>query len=802
VNLLEEIKKRILILDGSMGALLQGRGLPHGHAPDLWNIERPDAIRDVHRQYAGAGADIVLTNTFGASRLRLGEYSAHDKLVQINQAGVALAREGAPNALVAGDVGPLGGIMAPTGEISFDEGVEIFREQIAALIQAGVDLLVVETMFDLMEIKAAVVAANDVRGNVPLVASMTFNVDGVTDTGTDPVTAALTLEGLGVDILAINCSTGPEPMVAVVERMAAASGLPICVQPNAGLPVNRAGVTVFETPMEKVASFATHFAEAGANIIGGCCGTTPDYIRMIRASLQGRTPKSRSMRPSMAFTSRMISLVAGEGQPFIKIGEKINPTGRKAFAQSIKEGRMDMVVADARKQFESGAMALDVNVGVPLVDEGAMMEKALTAIQNVTPLPVVIDSSYASALEAGLKVFPGRALINSINGETERLEEVTPLIKRYGASVIALLAGDDIPELAVDRLKIAEKILRYLEDNGIPADRVIFDCLALVVSAMQDGAAQTLETIREVKRQFGVPAMIGLSNVSFGLPQRNAINSSFMAMAMGAGLDAAIMNPYDEDLNRVVAAASMFCGRDPQCRVYIDMMEEAEAKPKEKDTGPKTTREMIFAAVMDGDKGHIETLVQKAVEEGDDPMGIFIDTLTPAIRHLGDLFAQRKKFIPHLVAAADTMKRGVAVLDPLLKKSGASYDKGTVVFATVKGDIHDIGKNICVLMLANFGYRVIDLGKNVPLEDILAAAEKHGARIIALSALMTTTMIQMKLMVDQVRARNLPYKIMVGGAVVTKAFANEIGADAYGKDVGDVVDVTESLMHTVREENK
>ncbi|MDH5678524.1 MAG: homocysteine S-methyltransferase family protein [Nitrospinota bacterium] len=802
MNLLEEIKKRIFILDGSMGALLQGRGLPHGHAPDLWNLERPDAIRDVHRQYAEAGADIVLTNTFGATRLRLGDYSAHDRLVQINQAAVALAREGAPNALVAGDVGPLGGIMAPTGEITFDEGVEIFREQIAALVQAGVDLIVVETMFDLMEIKAAVVAANDVRGNTPLVASMTFNVDGVTDTGTDPVTAALTLEGLGVDILGINCSTGPEPMVAVVERIAASTGLPICVQPNAGLPVNRGGVTVFETPMEKVASFAVPFAKAGANIIGGCCGTTPDYIRMARASLQGMAPKSRTMAPSMAITSRMISLVAGDGQPFIKIGEKINPTGRKAFAQSIKEGRMDMVIADARKQFEHGAMALDVNVGVPLVDEAVMMEKALTAVQNVTPLPVVIDSSYVSALEAGLKLFPGRALINSINGEQERLEEVTPLVKKYGASVIALLAGDDIPELASGRLKIAERILRYLEDHGVPKERVIFDCLALVVSAMQDGAAQTLETIREVKRQFGVPTMIGLSNVSFGLPRRGAINSSFLAMAMGAGLDAAIVNPYDEEMNRAAAAASMFCGRDPQCRVYIDMMEEAENKPKEKDTGPKTTLEMISAAVLDGDKSHIEELVNKALAEGSDPMGIFLDTMTPAIRHLGDLFAQRKKFIPHLVAAADTMKRGVAVLDPLLKQSGSTQNKGTIVFATVKGDIHDIGKNICVLMLSNFGYKVVDLGKNVPLEDIFAAAEKEGAHIIALSALMTTTMIQMKLVVDEVRARNLPYKVMVGGAVVTKTFADEIGAGAYGKDVGDVVDVTAGLMETVREENK
>ena len=467
MNILDELKKRILTLDGSMGALLQNRGLPHGHAPDLWNLDNPDPIRDVHRQYAEAGAEIILTNTFGASRLRLEEYGSYNRLKEINHAAVRLAREGAPNCIVAGDIGPLGGIMAPTGEISFDDGVAIFREQAAALVEAGVDLLVIETMFDLMEVKAAVIAANDVRGSVPLLACMTFNADGVTDTGTDPVTAASVLEGLGVDIIGVNCSIGPEAMVNVVERIATATALPIAVEPNAGLPVNRGGITVFETPMEKVASYAEPFARAGANIIGGCCGTTPDYVRMIRETLKEMKPKDRDFESPLLFSSRMITLQTGDGWPFVKIGEKINPSGRKAFAQSIKEDRLDMIISDARKQYESGALALDVNVGVPLVDEADRMEKAVVALQNVIPLPLVLDSSYATALEAGLKVYPGRALINSINGEDERLEEVAPIVKRYGASVIALLTADDIPERSVDRIKIAEKILRYLEDHGV-----------------------------------------------------------------------------------------------------------------------------------------------------------------------------------------------------------------------------------------------------------------------------------------------------------------------------------------------
>ncbi len=799
MSFLTELSERIFILDGSMGALLQERGLPNGYAPDLWNLENPDPVRDVHRQYADAGSDIILTNTFGASRLRLAEYGAANKLKQINHAAVRLAREGAPGCVIAGDIGPLGGIMAPSGEISFDEGMGIFREQARALVEAGVDLLVIETMFDLMEIKAAVIAANEVRKSVPLLASMTFNTDGVTDTGTDPVTAACVLEGLGVDIIGINCSTGPGPMVDVVERLAATTTLPIAVEPNAGLPVHKGGRTVFEMPMEKVASYAESFAHAGADIIGGCCGTTPDYIRLISKSLQNIRPKERQFEKAMSFTSRMVSLQAGEGQPFIKIGEKINPTGRKSFAQSIKDGRVDMIVSDARKQYESGALALDVNVGVPLVDEARSMEKALVAMQNVVPIPVVIDSSYVSALEAGLKVYPGRALLNSVNGESERLEEVTPLVKRYGTSVIALLTEDEIPELAVDRLKIAEKILLYLEDNGVPKDRVIFDCLALVVSAMQDGARQTIETVREIKRQFGCPTLLGVSNVSFGLPQRRVINSSFLAMAMGAGLDAAIINPYDESITRTVAAASLFCGRDPQCRVYIDMMEVSEKTDSKPETGagPKTTTEKIAAAILEGDKDSIENLVKLALDEGHDALALFVDVMTPSIRRLGDLFAQRKKFIPHLVAAADTMKRGVAVIDPLLKKLQGGSDKGTIVFATVKGDIHDIGKNICVIMLSNFGYKVIDLGKNVPAEEILRAAREDNADIIALSALMTTTMMQMKVIVDEVREKNLPYKIMVGGAVVTKTFSDEIGADAYGKNIGEIIPVTSSLMESI-----
>jgi len=800
-DFLKRLGKGVMILDGSMGALLQGRGLPSGYAPDLWNLEKPDVIVAVQREYAKAGSDILLTNTFGASRRRLAEYDAYGKLKAINEAAVANARKaGGSKVLVAGDIGPCGTTVQPFGEIPFAEALEIFREQAAALVKAGVDLLAIETMFDLQEMKAAVIACNEVRGKTPLLAFMTFTQDGLTDTGTDPVTAASVLEGLGADVIGANCSTGPEHMLPVIQALARSTRLPIAVQPNAGLPVQKDGATVFPMSAAEMAEYAPRFYEAGATIIGGCCGTTPDYTARIAGQLKGKTPAARTWTPGLRITSRMKTVVLGPGHPFCIIGEKINPTGRKKFAAAIAEGRMDLVVAEARKELEAGAHALDVNVGVPLTDEPALMGKAITAIQNVVNLPLVIDSSYVEALEQGLINYPGKALVNSINAEQERIEQIFPLVKKYGAAVIALCAEDEIPEKAAERVKNAEKILKHADKYGVRREEIVFDPLALVVSAMQTGAAQTLETIRIVTRELGNPTSLGLSNVSFGLPNRHLINTNFLSMAVAAGLDAAIMSPYEEELKQALAAASLFAGRDPDCRRYIDLQMSLEAERKAAASAaaeaakPRTTEERIYEAVVEGDRESIEKLVHQALEEGSDPFHLFVDVMTPAIRHLGDLFGARKKFIPHLVAAADTMKRGVAILTPLLEASGQVEHKGTIVMATVKGDIHDIGKSVCAIMLRNFGFDVHDLGRNVPMETILTAADQHKADIIGLSALMTTTMMQMKVVVDAVRERKLAHKVLVGGAVVTPRFATEIGADGYSKDVGDCVQAAEALV--------
>ncbi len=802
MKLIERLGKEVLIIDGSMGALLQSEGLPSGYAPDLWNLEKPEAIASVHKRYVDAGAQIIITNTFGSSRPRLEEYGRQNDLKKINRAGVEIARKAADGrALVAGGSGPSGKLIFPMGDVDFEDAVAIFREQGQALVEAGADLLIIETMFDLMETKAAVIGFNEVRGRVPLIVSMTFTAGGVTDTGTTPEAAAAVLEGLGVDVLGVNCSTGPAEMLDVVRRIAAASKLPIMVEPNAGLPVLEGGVTRFKAPMDEVASFAPKFVELGAGIIGGCCGTRPEYIQKISSLVKGQPVAPRPGRGGVVIASRSSALWIGAGHPFVKIGEKINPTGKKKFGEAIKEGRTDLILAEARKQEEAGAGALDINVGVPLIDEPAMMVKAVTAVQNVTALPLVIDSSNNDALLRGLQVYAGRALVNSVNAEHDKLETVLPFVKRHGAAVLALTAGDEIPESAQARLKYAKEILDRALALGMRREDIVFDCLAVVVSAMQEGARQTLETIRLIREELGCATTIGLSNVSFGLPDRHTINNNFLAMAMANGLDAAIVNPYDEQMHKTAAAAGLFTRRDIGCNRFINAATAWETGSAAKEAAPAAKQaqnlpiaEKIFNAVVEGEKDGIAQLVQAALDEGIPPMDVFINSLTPAIRKVGDLFAERKKFIPHLVASADTMKKGVAVLDPLLRSARADASKGTIVFATVKGDVHDIGKNVCVIMLENFGYKVIDLGRNVPLDDILAAAEKHRADILGLSALMTTTMIQMPLVVNEVKKRNLPYKIMVGGAVVTRSFADEIGADAYGKDVGDVVTIAETLM--------
>lgn len=812
------LKDRNLVLDGSMGALLMRRELPAGYAPDLWNLEKPEVIEAVQREYAEAGADILITNTFGASRLRLEEYEAYDRLKAINHAAVEIARRaGGDRCFVAGDIGPCGDTIFPTGTLPFQVTVDIFKEQAEALIEAGADLIIVETMFDSLDYKAALSAVRAVSQEVPIIALMTFNTDGLSDTGISPESCVAIAEGFHVDVVGANCSVGPDSMMQVVERMRAVSNIPIAIQPNAGMPELRGAETVFPLNAEQMTDFAEPFFKAGVRVLGGCCGTTPDYIRNVRTILDNQGDELRAhsevkVKKRVLLSSKILTTAIGTDYPFVKIGEKINPTGRKKVADLIRQGNIEALMTDASNQVEAGADVLDINVGVPLIDEPEMMSTVITALQNSVEVPLCIDSSFSEALLKGGQVYYGRPLLNSINAEDEKLDEVIPIAQQVGGALLALVTETEVPEKAEDRLKYAQLILDRLLAAGFTRNDVVFDVLSLTASAMRGGAIETFKTIELIENELGCATTYGLSNSSFGLPNRRFVHQAYLMQGIQHGLSSAIMNVLEKDIAVRIAASEIFTRRDSAVEEYLldwsDPIKEgvsstdssSEASQEEEDPtkkmGLSPLEAEIFWDIADGKKEKIVGDLEKFIEErSDDCFDLFINVMTPGIRYLGDLFAVRKRFIPHLVAAAEAMKVGVKVIEPyLLSKSEEEEGKTTVIFATVKGDIHDIGKNICVLMLSNFGYNVIDLGRNVAMEDIFTAAKEHKASIIALSALMTTTMIQMKLLVEENQKRGYHYKILVGGAPVTDEFAKEIGADGYSDDVGSLVGETERVF--------
>ncbi|MBU6375552.1 MAG: homocysteine S-methyltransferase family protein [Bdellovibrionales bacterium] len=828
MNFLTELSKRVLVLDGSMGALLQNRGLPAGMAPDVWMMDNPDVIERAHRDYVEAGADIIITNTFGASKWRLAEYDAYSRLRAINAKAVEIARKASQGrAFVAGDIGPSGETVFPTGKKSFEEVTEIFYEQAKVLVELGVDAIIVETMFDSIEFRAALSAVRAASSSIPLLAHATFNVDGITDTGATPENIAAIAEGYRATAVGVNCSTGPEPMVGIVKRMAEISNLIISVQPNAGLPCIKDGKTHFPMDSSQLEPYVSRFIEAGAGIIGGCCGTTPDYIRRVKARISGdtqfRRPKPEG-RVLVSSLSRFIRL--GGNHPFVAIGEKMNPSGRKKLSESLKKGELSQLLEDAELQMKAGAKLLDLNVGVPLVDEPALMREAVVAVQNQFQVPLMIDSANTHALDTGASVYYGRPLLNSLNAEQEKLDEAIPVMKKHGAAVVCMTTGIDVPVSAEDRLKNAQKITKQLfEKHGFREEDVVFDVLGLVVSAMQDGSKNTLKTLSLIKEYFPRAATtLGLSNTSFGLPNRPFVHNAFLAAAVQHGLDSAIMSVTDP-MGRALAASAEMWGpksgtvegfiRDWSTKIDIGSGHASSGigpstasvtaghGPKEPDwvASASELERGVFRSIVEGQKETTERLIRDYITtlEGlppSAPMEFFLKVMTPAIRHLGDLFGARVKFIPHLMAAAEAMKCGVAILEPYLLKArqASGESRGTVVFATVKGDIHDIGKNICILMLKNFGYEVIDLGRNVDADLILQTAIEKKAKVVALSALMTTTMMQMKVVIDAVRERKLPFKVLIGGAVVTPDFAREIAADGFSTDVGTVVSEMERVI--------
>jgi 5-methyltetrahydrofolate--homocysteine methyltransferase len=837
----------VLVADGAMGTQLQALGLPPGGCPAVWNVERPDVIRAVHERYIEAGARLIETNTFGATRLKLDAYGLGDRVADYTKAGVELALRAAEGrAAVAVSFGPLGHLVEPIGEISFDQAQALFAEQAEAARAAGASLAIIETMLDLQEVRAAMFACRD--AGLDMMVEMTFGQDGRTFTGTEPEAAVIVLEALGAGVVGANCSLGPDGLLAVVERMAKVASVPVSVMANAGLPVLQDGRTVFPLRAPDFADWAPKLVEAGAAIVGSCCGSTPEYTRLIAGALRGRRlPQPAAPQPALALASRRLPLILADADLPIVIGERINPTGRKKLAADIASGAMSLVRQEARDQVAAGARMLDVNCGVPSIDEAAAMARAVTVVQDAVDVPLMIDSPGPEVLAAGMRAYSGKAIVNSFSAEEGRAERVLPVAKRYGAAVLGLTIDDrGLPATARDRLRIAEKLVRAAEAAGIPRQDVVVDCLCLTAGAQQEAARETLAGIRLVKSELGCATSLGISNISFGLPQRSFLNAIFLAMAVEAGLDMAIVNPLDLRLMDTVAATRVFRHRDRDSRAYIARMssrnlvhtlEEAELQLRRRgglpaapaagadapgpvpptaaalarrqaqaglvqQKGPAPERiprepllRALYDAVVEGDKDGIEGLLDKALARGDHPLAILNDCLIVGMEEVGRLFGDGTYFLPQLMLSAEAMKRAFNRLKPELRKlKEGQGEVGTVVLATVQGDIHDIGKNICAVMLENHGFRVIDLGRNVKNELVVKTAKEAGADVVGLSALMTTTMPQMKRVIELFRAEGIAMPVMIGGAATTRHFAREIGAAGYGRDAQEAVAEAKRLV--------
>lgn len=809
IDLLTELSKRILILDGAMGTMLQRQGLGRGQCPEIFNLVQPQVLEDVHRAYVDAGSDIIQTNTFGANRFKLAEYGLDDKVKEINSRAVEIARRAAGDrALVALSVGPSGRLFKPMGDVEFDELYEGFALQCKAAEMAGADLISIETMTDIAELRVAAIAALS-STNLPVLAHLTFEPDGRTLMGTDPVTAVLILEALGVTAVGANCSGGAGQLLPIIETMAKNTGKYISVQPNAGMPVLIGDETVFPESPEDMAKNALALREAGANIVGGCCGTTPEHIRAIAAALKGMPPVQLEAPAVWALCSRTRHVILADDRYPAFIGERINPTARKVLAQDIRDGHMEAVVEEARKQVEAGAPILDVNMGVPGIDEPEAMTKAVGDIQAAIDVPIAIDSTNQAAIEAALKKYVGRPLINSTTGEDANMEMILPLAKKYGAAVLGLcLDGSDIPNSSAGRLAIAEKIHRKALEVGLRDQDIMIDCLVKTAGAEQDQVMETLATVQMVKKQLGLKTVLGVSNVSHGLPARDILNSAYLAMALAAGLDLAIMNPFDERMQETVRASAVLMNRDPYAAAYIEKYKGfqaavrrpaasepvPEAKGEEQPVPVDKTADPIKEAIIKGRKSQIIDLIKVALDEGQEAMEIVNERLIPGIEEVGELYDRKTYFLPQLMLSAETMKEGFGFLKPLMSRE-SQEEKGTIILATVEGDIHDIGKNIVSIMLENYGYKIVDLGKDVPARDIVSKAVEMQADIIGLSALMTTTMPRMKEVIELVRNQNLPVKVIVGGAVLTQDYADKIGADGFSGDARAAVQSVKKLMN-------
>ena len=787
----------IQIFDGAMGTMLQNAGMKTGDCPEYLNITNPKMVQDVHRAYFEAGSDIIETNTFGASRIKLAEYNLSDKVAEINTAAVQNVKIAtAGKAKVAGSMGPTGGFIKPLGELDFDEVYQNYYEQAKALATAGADYILIETCIEIQEMRAALLAAKDAC-DLPVICQLSFSEDGRTVTGTDPQSAAIILSAMGADVIGANCSLGPEQLVPIVKELAENCSCPISIQPNAGMPHLVDGKTVFPMTPEDFGKWAPELVKAGATFIGGCCGTTPAHIKAIKEALKGVVePVRKEPSKDLALASRSKTVFIGKDLPTRLIGERINPTGRKKLAAEIKNGSFISVKREAIEQEQAGAQILDVNMGVAGIDQAEAMKKAVMEISQLVNIPLAIDTSDAKALEAGLKAYPGRALINSVSAEPDRLKYFIPLAKRYGAAILCLpLSEEGIPKTGKERLAVVQKIIDEAKKYGLKDNNFLLDALVMTIATDKDACNEVLNTLRLYRKYIGAPSTMGLSNISFGLPNRPLINSTFFAMCLAAGLDAPIMNPYDDSMQNALSAASALLGKDPSGRDY-SISHSGQNIPVAKAKTVASTGDIIEDiknAIISGEKEAIADMVEKALNDGYKPNEITDKALSAAMNVVGKDFGAKKIFLPQVMLSAEAMREAFIKIKERIPADSMS-DKGKIVIATVKGDIHDLGKNIVAALLENNGYRVIDLGKDVDKEDIIKAAKENNADMIGLCSLMTTTITQIDEVIEELKNSDFKTKVMIGGAVVTSEYADKVGADAYASDGVEAVELAKKLI--------
>ncbi|SHO51481.1 homocysteine S-methyltransferase family protein [Anaerocolumna xylanovorans] len=821
----ELIKQKIVLLDGATGSNMQKAGMPVGVCPEEWILKNPDALIKLQKEYIQAGTDILYAPTFTGNRIKLTEYGLEDRISEINQELVKLSKKAAREAkadrevYIAGDITMTGQQLYPVGTLMFEELVEVYKEQIAYLLLAGVDLFVIETMMSLQECRAALLAVKEAC-DLPVMITLTFNENNRTLYGTDPVTAITVLQKMGADAVGVNCSTGPEGMYEIVKEMKRYASVPIIAKPNAGLPQLINDETVFTMESEEFARETKRLAEAGAGIIGGCCGTTPRHLAVLHEAVRGLTPPVLNPERVRILTTERRALKIPDTGKFLIIGERINPTGKKALQEELRQGNFQMVTDFARKQEEDGADILDVNMGMNGIDEKETMVNAVYEVTGFSNLPLSIDSSHINVMEDALRIYPGRALINSISLEKEKIEKLLPIAKKYGAMFILLpLSDKGLPKDLEEKKEIIHTILKAAEENGLTREDIVVDGLVNTVGANKEAALQTLETIRYCKEELGLATVVGLSNISFGLPERQFVNSTFLAIAIKEGLTMAIANPSQELLMNTAFAADLLAAKAEADIRYIKRVTDHPAsvisgtehkgpgssaadgnkKKEEKENLSEALQKGIFyqvyEAVIKGNKREVLNKVKEALKEEVKPSFVLDELLIPGINEVGRLFDKQIYFLPQLISSAETMKTAVDYLEPLLKEGQEEKKKlATVVIATVSGDVHDIGKNLVVLMLKNYGFDVIDLGKDVPTEKVIETAKEHNADVIALSALMTTTMLEMKKVIALKKEAGIKAKIVIGGAVITQSYADEIGADGYAKDAGETVAVIKKLL--------